>query len=164
MIKIRSLTAPYVSSLTRWRSVFSVFSEYLLLSLSPSNGELLSLRRLVKNMASFFKFDPSLSQLKANIKLTTQTRMDMVSELTHPMVQKEHANPNYKTRPNHQTLKVMATKKARRRLSFSMKVFLLKWLESEFSSSVSSFTGTVKFLLMLSNDVLMFWFQVYSLD
>ena len=80
-------------------------------------------------------------------------RMDMVSEPTHLMVQKGHIKPNYKPRPNHQTLKVMATKKTRKRLSPLTKVFLLKWLELEFSSSVSSFTGALHFLLMLNNDV-----------
>lgn len=69
--------------------------------------------------------------------------MDMESEPTHPMVRKEHIKKNHKPRLNLQILKVMATRKAKRRLSPLTKMFLLKWLESEFSSSVSSFTGAI---------------------
>ena len=59
------------------------------------------------------------------------------------MVQKEHIKSNYQPQTDFQTLKVKATRKAKRRLSFMTRLFLLKWLESEFSSSVSFFTGAV---------------------
>ena len=59
------------------------------------------------------------------------------------MAQKKHIKSNYQPQTDFQTLKVKATRKAKRRLSFMTRLFLLKWLESEFSSSVSFFTGAV---------------------
>ena len=96
----------------------------------------------------------TISNLKLTIG-TIQTRMDMVSEAIHPMVQKEIIKLDHKLRPKKNIvlpiLKVMAItslpainlKVKERRVSPLMTVSLLKWLESEFSSSVSSFTGAV---------------------
>ena len=80
--------------------------------------------------------------------------MDMVSESTHPMVLKG-IKTNRQPRLDLQTSKVKASMNTRRRLSTLTRAFLLKWLELEFSSLVSSFTGTISSFVLCSNDDLM---------
>ena len=80
--------------------------------------------------------------------------MDMASESTHPMVLKG-IKTNRQPRLDLQTSKVKASMNTRRRLSTLTRAFLLKWLELEFSSLVSSFTGTISSFVLCSNDDLM---------